>query len=201
MTRQGDSVVLPEGVAALIFDFDGTLVLSGDLHFAACEAAAARQGVSMARAFYAARGGMSRTDLAQALDAEAGGTFDQARFIAESLDETMIRLDMVRVNPPVLALVETYAGRTPMAVASNAEGAVVRAILDRLDLARHFRAVVTIDDVARAKPDPEMFLLSAHMLGVSAARCLVFEDSDQGLTAARRAGIPVVDVRGLHGAE
>lgn len=57
-----------------------------------------------------------------------------------------------------------------------------------------FPTVVTVDDVTRAKPDPEPYLLAARLLGVSPARCLVFEDSEAGAEAAHRAGCVVVQV-------
>jgi HAD superfamily hydrolase (TIGR01509 family) len=57
-----------------------------------------------------------------------------------------------------------------------------------------FPTVVTVDDVARAKPDPEPYLLAARLLGVAVARCLVFEDSEVGAEAAHRAGCVVVQV-------
>ncbi len=61
-------------------------------------------------------------------------------------------------------------------------------------LAPSFATVVTVDDVSRAKPDPEPYLLAARLLGVDPARCLVFEDSEAGAEAAHRAGCVVVQV-------
>ena len=58
-----------------------------------------------------------------------------------------------------------------------------------------FRVVVAIEDVEHGKPAPDLFLEAAHRLGVSPGECLVYEDSDEGVTAARRASMPVVDVR------
>ena len=61
-------------------------------------------------------------------------------------------------------------------------------------LSDSFAMVVTVDDVVRAKPDPEPYLLAARTLGVDATRCLVFEDSEAGAEAAHRAGCTVVHV-------
>ncbi len=61
-------------------------------------------------------------------------------------------------------------------------------------LSKAFAEVVTLDDVTRPKPAPEAYLLAAHRLGVSPARCLVFEDSETGAEAAHRAGCVVVQV-------
>ena len=55
----------------------------------------------------------------------------------------------------------------------------------------------TSEDVERGKPHPDIFLEAARRLGVAPADCLVFEDSDLGISAARRAGMDYVDVREL----
>ena len=59
-------------------------------------------------------------------------------------------------------------------------------------------ALVTYDDVARGKPDPECFLLGARRLGVDPADCLVVEDAPAGLAAARAAGCATLAVRTTH---
>jgi beta-phosphoglucomutase-like phosphatase (HAD superfamily) len=58
-----------------------------------------------------------------------------------------------------------------------------------------FDAILTAEDVARAKPEPDLFLAAAERLGVRPERCIVYEDSPLGLEAARRAGMQSVDVR------
>ena len=58
-----------------------------------------------------------------------------------------------------------------------------------------FSAVVTADDVENHKPAPDTFLLCAERMGIAPERCVVFEDADFGLQAARRAGMDAVDVR------
>jgi beta-phosphoglucomutase-like phosphatase (HAD superfamily) len=62
----------------------------------------------------------------------------------------------------------------------------------RLDLRRHFDAVVGAADVARGKPNPDVFLLAAERCGVAPADCIVFEDAPMGVEAARRAGMRAV---------
>ena len=69
--------------------------------------------------------------------------------------------------------------------------------MDAAGLTPLFDTVVTIDDVAAAKPAPDLFLEAAHRLGVPADGCLVLEDSPQGLLAAQNAGMAVVDVNDL----
>ena len=57
-----------------------------------------------------------------------------------------------------------------------------------------FAHIVTVDEVTHAKPHPEPYLLAASLLGLSPARCLVFEDSEAGSEAAHRVGMVVVQV-------
>jgi beta-phosphoglucomutase-like phosphatase (HAD superfamily) len=62
------------------------------------------------------------------------------------------------------------------------------------DIATYFSHFVSFDDVTKAKPAPEPFLLAARLLGVDPSRCLAFEDSETGAEAAYRAGMTVVQV-------
>jgi HAD superfamily hydrolase (TIGR01509 family) len=83
----------------------------------------------------------------------------------------------------------------PMAVASNGERDNVIASLRATGLLELFDVVVTAEDVKRGKPAPDLFLEAAHRLCASPRRCLVFEDSDEGLMAAKAARMKSVDVR------
>ena len=76
-----------------------------------------------------------------------------------------------------------------MALASSAEPVVIATNLDALDLGRFFEAIVSGTEVARGKPAPDVFLETAKRLGLPAERCLVVEDSRNGLLAAKAAGM------------
>jgi sugar-phosphatase len=77
-------------------------------------------------------------------------------------------------------------------------GATIPAALSRA-LASRESALVTTDDVPAGKPDPAGYLLAARMLGVPAENCLVVEDAEVGLEAARAAGAHTAALRGLSG--
>lgn len=83
------------------------------------------------------------------------------------------------------------------AVASSSSRAWVEGWLIRHDIRARFVGVLTADDVARTKPAPDLFLKAADALGCPPAQCLVFEDSPNGIHAARAAGCPVVAVPGI----
>jgi beta-phosphoglucomutase-like phosphatase (HAD superfamily) len=83
-----------------------------------------------------------------------------------------------------------------MAVASGGTREIVKATLLATNLLALFDAVVTIEDVqGRGKPAPDIFLEAARRLRVSPNECTVFEDSDEGIEAARLAGMTATDVR------
>ena len=82
-----------------------------------------------------------------------------------------------------------------MAVASGGIRRLVDKTLAALQLHDSFQAVCTAEDVRRGKPEPDLFLFAAERIGVPPEDCVVFEDSDLGLEAARRAGMQAVDIR------
>jgi HAD superfamily hydrolase (TIGR01509 family) len=85
----------------------------------------------------------------------------------------------------------------PCAVASSSSGQEIRARLSRVGVLDLFDAVAGGDEVARGKPDPAVYALAASRLGKSPSECLAFEDSENGVLAAHRAGIQVVTVPDL----
>lgn len=83
-----------------------------------------------------------------------------------------------------------YAGeRVPLAICSGAARAEIEPVVEAAGLAPCFRAVVTSDDVAHGKPDPEGYVRALGLLGVEPADALVFEDTEAGIASARAAGV------------
>ena len=80
------------------------------------------------------------------------------------------------------------------AVASAAPRANIETILDVLRASKCFQAIVSADDVHRGKPDPEVFLIAATKLGVAPEHCIVVEDAQHGIEAARAAGMKSIGV-------
>lgn len=92
------------------------------------------------------------------------------------------------------ALAELRGRRIPVALASSSKNA--REILRQTQIDSCFDAIVDGNAITRTKPDPEIFLLAAARLGLAAGACVVFEDAEAGVTAARRAGCRVVGIGG-----
>ncbi|MGS4990846.1 HAD family hydrolase [Roseibium sp. RP-7] len=184
---------------ALIFDCDGTLVQTPTLYAGAWQDAFRAAGHHMEPDWYHARAGMSEHVLLDDYEAEHGVTVDRPLAVREMRTAVLARIGEVGEIEVISAIARRFHGKLPMAVASGGPQEVVLASLKETGLLPLFDTVVTIDDVAHAKPAPDLFLEAASRLGVAAAQCLVFEDSHQGLEAAHNAGMPVVDVNRLIG--
>jgi HAD superfamily hydrolase (TIGR01509 family) len=97
--------------------------------------------------------------------------------------------------PGAIDLLEWLTARgLPLAVASSSRARWVETCLRTIGMRRYFDAIVGGDMVARGKPDPDIFLRAARRLRAQPARCVVFEDSPAGVTAARRAAMYTVAV-------
>ena len=103
-------------------------------------------------------------------------------------------LPTLKAVPAVLEHIHAGHGRIPMAVVSGSTRESVEASLATLGLLDKFDALVCAGDYKKGKPDPEPFLLAAERLRVAPENCLVFEDADLGIEAARAAGMASVKV-------
>lgn len=98
----------------------------------------------------------------------------------------------VTVIPGAPEAVRRIAARWPVALASSSHPAVIAAALELLGLEGVFGAVTSSDEVAHGKPEPDVYRLAAQRLGVAPERCLVVEDSTNGILAGKAAGAYVV---------
>jgi HAD superfamily hydrolase (TIGR01509 family) len=185
----------PYRFEALIFDCEGTLVNTAPLHFRSIQRAFASQGLEISESWYRDRLGFSRKPLFDAFEREFDVTLDHEA--AEALSESVFAsiVHEVQESPVVASIVRKYHGEMPMAVASGGQRFLVEATLKACGLLGLFDAIVTVDDVQEGKPSPALFLEAANRLHTNPALCLVFEDSDEGVEAAKRANMAAIGVR------
>jgi len=182
-------------VKALIFDCDGTLADTFAAHYRAFRDTLADYNVEFSAAFYAARLGMSRRLLLEALIDQTGAAIDDDDIAARSPALFAGNAHLIRPIPFTGDLVRRHRGTYRLAVASAAQRRMVDTSLEAVGLRDVFDTIVTIEDVAHGKPAPDLFLKAAANLGVAPAYCHVFEDSNEGLEAADRAGMAATDIR------
>jgi beta-phosphoglucomutase family hydrolase len=180
---------------ALIFDCDGTLADTLPVHFKTWTTALQVVGADISKDWYYKYCGTSAEEMLQILKSSYGYQFDSESVIAKRQKHYQSLIDTVKEVRAVAEIVRSHHEKMPLAVASGGERIVLEATLNNINLRNFFDVVVSIDDVEKGKPEPDIFLLAAQRLGVTPQDCIVYEDSDGGLEAAQRAGMRSIDVR------
>ncbi|GGG84723.1 HAD family hydrolase [Edaphobacter dinghuensis] len=189
-------ISLVEGTfAGLIFDCDGTLVDTAPAHWAALQVGLDAYGLTVAKEWYYPRGGLTPDALMDDYEVLLGRPVPREDILARHRAAFQAGLQGLQEVRVVAEIAREWHGRVPMAVASNGRRQNVEASLTVTKLLPLFDYVVTAEDVARGKPEPDVFLEAARRMGVAAADCIVFEDTDEGLEGARRAGMRGIDIR------
>lgn len=177
---------------AAIFDLDGTLIDTESVSFAAGRAAFESLGVAVEDDFLLSLVGLDLPATDRRIEAHHRA-IDLALLNArwrEGFDRDIRR--GLRLKPGAADLLDRLA--LPRAIATSSHRAAADLKLGLTGLDRRFDHVIVYEDVARAKPAPDPYLLAAARLGADPARCIAFEDSETGAEAAWRAGMRVVQV-------
>jgi HAD superfamily hydrolase (TIGR01509 family) len=182
--------------AAAIFDFDGTLVDTLQLHFEAYRRAFDRCGLDLsAEVFFSNIGGNARETIPKLLAGRAcAASHDELHRAKKELVNELFRSEPIRVLETA-KLVPVFAERMPVALVSSGSRAGIEILLGRLNWPKYFQTVVTGEDSQRGKPAPDLFLLAASRLEADPRQCIVFEDTDAGVGGAIAAGMHAFDVR------
>lgn len=182
---------------AVLWDMDGTLIDSEDLHWTCWRDTMADEGVVITRQQF-------RDSFGQRNDAIISSWMGAAlpphrvESIGNAKEERyrhLVRTVGVSPLPGVAGwLRRLHSQGWLQAIASSAPRANVEAVLESLATAGVFQAIVSAEDVRRGKPDPEVFLTAAGRVGTSPDRCIVVEDAVAGIEAARNAGMKSIGV-------
>ncbi len=194
---------------AIIFDFDGVIANTEPLHFRAFAHALSDLSLSITENEYFSHcAGLSdqaimRRVLDRADSSVDNTTIAQVLTTKDRAYEEMIGDSERLLLPGVRDCIVVSAGRFPLAICSGARRVEIDMILENVGLAKHFRVVVSTEDVESSKPDPEGYiktldLLQGSVADLSAHECLVIEDSLPGIAAARAAGMKVLAVQTYH---
>jgi beta-phosphoglucomutase family hydrolase len=182
-------------VEALIFDCDGTLVESMPTHYLAWKAVLEPYGIQFPEDRFYALGGVPVRDIVERLGRENNISLDPDQVAREKEDHYYGLMETIKPRQAIVEVARRHRGVLPMAVASGSSRKSVEKSLSHIGILDWFDAVVCAQDVEQPKPAPDIFLLAAEKLGVDPKTCRVYEDSDLGLEAGRRAGMKTVDVR------
>ena len=187
-------------IDGVIFDMDGTMFDTERMWATFWEPALAALGLpyreGLAEAARGTAGVTTRNVVRQFYgpDCDAEAIVDSLHRVA---DEVFFSAPVPKKPGLDALLAWLKAQHIPMAVASSSREAMIRHNLDVWGLTQNFTAIVSGQHVAHSKPDPEIFLLTAQKLGVEPSRCLVLEDSYNGVRAGAAGGFVTVMVPDL----
>ncbi len=182
---------------AVLWDLDGTLVDSTELHWIAWRDTMAAEGVPITREMFEATFGWKNDPILRKWLGEDAAD-DRTRRIADVKERSYrdaLGAQGLQPLPGAKRWVDAlHRDGWKQAIASSAPLANIEAVLRVLDIGHEFEAIVSGDDVTAGKPDPRVFLLAAEKLGVAPARAIVVEDAEAGIEGARRAGMKSIGV-------
>lgn len=184
-----------DSARGIIFDCDGTLVDSMPIHFLAWQRTMQRYGMELPEDRFYALGGMPSHRIIELLAAEQSVTVDAVHAAHEKEQAFLDLIHLLKPIEPVMAVARENRGRKPIAVASGGFRRIIHHQLELIECINWFDTIVTAEDTQRHKPEPDVFLEAARRLGIAAEDCIVFEDADLGVEAAKRAGMKCIDVR------
>ena len=179
---------------AFIFDLDGVIVDTAKYHFLAWQKLAKTLDINFTEKENEQLKGVSRVRSLEKILSWGNKTISEDKFtelMASKNDDYLShisQMDEKEILPDVNRVLDYLSEKQqPIALGSASKNA--RIILNRVNLRSKFDAIVDGNDVSKAKPDPEVFLIGAEMLKTKPEHCVVFEDSVAGVEAANVANM------------
>lgn len=187
---------LPSNFKAFIFDLDGTLADTMSVHYKACQLVCNRKGFDFPEDYFYQEAGKPTLEVFRNLILKLGIKGIDGNELGQEKEKKFLEL-IPSVKPVkfVSQIAKKYKGKIPMAIGSGGQRNTVELTLTAIGFDDFFDSIVTCDDVEYHKPHPETFLKAALEMGVEPHECVVFEDGDPGLEAAKTAGMMTIDVR------
>ena len=181
-------------ISTVLFDLDGLLADTEILHCRAYQAVLSGHGLSLSEEKYREhwmRQGLGVADFLRMHGASVDlGELRRQKAIQYA---ALVRSSCQAMNG-ALELLDRLHGQKKLGLASSSYSDAVTAVLAKLVIADRFACIVTGSDVKRVKPFPDIFLEAARRLGVQPQQCVVIEDAEKGVLAARAAGMKCIAV-------
>ncbi|MFH1182001.1 MAG: HAD family phosphatase [Candidatus Woesearchaeota archaeon] len=183
-------------IKAVIFDMDGVIIDSEAIHLEADNEVLKEFGKSLSEKENLKYVGTCNEEFYSDMKKKFNLPISVEELVRRKV-EIDIKLVGEKAKPilPTLELIKLLSkNKYKLALASSLATLQIESILRKLNLKKYFETIVSVDCVAKAKPSPEMFLKAANLLGVKNSDCIVIEDSDKGVMAAKAAGMKVIAV-------
>ena len=188
-----------ENIRGTLFDLDGVIVDTARYHYLAWKRLANELGFDFTQSYNERLKGVSRMQSLEILLEIGGITADEEEKLALAQKKNNWYVEYISsINPSeILKGAREYITRIKTAGSKVALGSAsknARRILENLNITELFDVIIDGNKTSKAKPDPEVFLLGARELGLDPVDCVVFEDAEAGIEAAKRAGMRVVGI-------
>lgn len=184
--------------SAFLFDLDGTIADTSLAHGHAYRLAFAEIGRSISEYDFEPLSGHHFSEVIQRLS--GGLPHDEARALHRRKTQLFVKIAKHYIQPlPLLGVAQSIRRHLPIALVTSATNETARCVLKVISAEDLFHVMVVSEDVQRAKPAPEPYLVACNRLGMRASDCIAFEDSSSGYLSASRAGMKVVQVSKFFG--
>lgn len=189
-------------MTAVIFDFDG-VVVNSEVLWAKSNKEIFQKLIAeeWTDKHKAAITGMSMQQIRAWLEKEHNVTITLEK-LQEAVGAVAVGIykEQCQLLPGVEKLIQDlHAERIPMAIASGSPSKWIRLSLERFSLTSYFQDIASVYDLdLPGKPNPDVFLKAAELIGKTPEECIVFEDSVAGVNAAKAAGMRCIGVSGPH---
>ena len=185
-------------IKAILFDMDGVLIEAKDWHYEALNAALRLFGMEIQREDHlAVYDGLPTRRKLEILSKTRGLPKKLHAFINELKQARTLELAVERCRPMFIhqyALHRLRQDGFHLVVCSNSIRNSIEVMLRHADLLRHIEFFLSNEDVVKAKPDPEIYTAAIVRLGLTPGECLIVEDNENGIRAARASGAHVMEV-------
>ena len=188
-------------INAVIFDLDGVLIDSEPLHCRADRQLLKELGTDAPEKYFDRFAGWTDTVMWEAIKTD----YHIERSIGEIKElQIPIKLQLLQesglraIHGIVELLEEIKALNIPVAIASSSSRLFIEAVVKKIEIGQYFEIIVSGEDVAKSKPEPDIFLKAAGLLNISPSECLVVEDSKSGTIAAKKAGMKCIGYQNVN---
>lgn len=192
-------------VKAVIFDMDGVLVDSEPIHVQTEKRMFRKMNLDISDEEHAGYMGTATDVMWKQIIGKRNLPIDIPEITELTIKEGLpyfYSLEKIDPMPGLIDLLEKLKSKNiPMAVASSSDPETIRIILEKSGLRKYFLQAVSSSEVGKSKPEPDVFLHAAKILGVLPENCVVFEDSKNGIKAAKAAGMYCIAYCGANSGE
>lgn len=183
-------------IKAILFDMDGVIVDSEPLHFEAHKKALAHFGIDLKLEDYMQFAISRGDDVIYEKAAQVYGAEIDKKAVSEIKKRVFREIfdQNSEMFPGILETLKNFSEKYDLAIVSSGSENAVKYVVEKLDIGKYFKVIVTGDNVEKIKPFPDIYLKAIEALGYDKESCVAIEDSETGMSAAKNAGLKCIAI-------